>query len=59
MAATAATAATGRTRPRPTPRRGVAEAAAEDPVAAQGRTGREAVQPAKPSAARGVSFPGL
>ena len=42
VAAMAATAATGRTRPRPTPRRG---AAAAGPAAAQGRAGREQVRP--------------
>ena len=44
----AATAATSRTRPRPTPRRGAAGAAgaaAAGPAAAQGRAGREPVRP--------------
>ena len=48
MEATAVTAATGRTRPRPTPRRGAvgaAGAAAAGPAAAQSRAGREPVRP--------------
>lgn len=48
LAATAVTAATGRTRPHPTPRLGAAKAsegAVADPAAAQDRAGREQVRP--------------